>query len=162
MQTKGITLCFCFYSSDTFTFSSSNMKRSPWQGLQVQIYVSKIMLLKSWWSWWKSYLLSLLMMILMMFVGSDSLSWLQPRPAGLLPASTWGGWDFLHQTFASEEKHQTILTWGDQSRDLFAAKHFLFSSGRLWRFFPIFFCKMSNYYISPSHRKKFNGKKTAK
>ena len=59
-------------------------------------------------------------------------------------------------------KTSTILTWGDQSRDLFAAKHFLFSSGRLWRFFPIFFCKMSNYYISPSHRKKFNGKKTAK
>ena len=59
-------------------------------------------------------------------------------------------------------KTSTILTWGDQSRDLFAAKHFLFSSGRLWRFFPIFFCKMSNYYISPSHRKKVNGKKTAK
>ena len=78
-------------------------------------YVStKKMILKSWWRWWKSYLLSLLMMISMMFAGSDSLSWLQPRPPGFLPASTWGGWDFLHQTFASVEKHQTILTWGDQ------------------------------------------------
>ena len=114
VQTKRITLYVCFYSSDTFAFSSSNMKRSLWKGLQVQICVNKKMILKSWWRWWKSYLLSLLMMISMMFAGSDSLSWLQPRPPGFLPASTWGGWDFLHQTFASEEKHQTILTWGDQ------------------------------------------------